>query len=288
MKLLVTGANGFVGSYFVEHYKSNYDIQAFSFSHDDFESLDLNGIELIIHLSALVHQVAHANEAKYRKINVAQTLGLAKKAKLQGVSHFIFMSSVKVYGEETDKVLDEHSPCNPKDAYGKSKLEAEKALQSLEDENFKVSIIRTPIVYGKGVKANFSSLIRLIKKVPLLPFRGIKNRRSIVYIGNLSAIIDQIVQTRESGIFLASDESAVSTSELIELIASALHKKIYLFTIPFFSLLLKVLKPALYQRLYQSLEIDNTLTKERLSFSNPFSMEQGIKNTIDQGDTTCK
>ncbi len=282
MNILLTGSTGFVGSYFKNHYSGEYTIDTFSFLNNDLSDLDLTQIDVVVHLSALVHQMGGASTEEYRNVNVTQTLELAQKAKQSGVKHFIFMSTVKVYGEETDTVYREDTPCHPQDAYGKSKLEAEKGLQELENDIFKVSIIRTPIVYGEGVKANILNFIKLIKKIPVLPFGDIQNRRSMVYIGNLSAIIARIIKTGRSGIFLAADDRAVSTTELVQLFAGALHKKVFLLSVPFFPLLLKQLKPSFYKRLYESLEVDNTLTKEKLGFSNSYSVEEGIKLMINE------
>lgn len=280
MNILLTGSNGFIGSYFKDHYSNEYKIETFSFLNDDLADLNLTQIDSIVHLSALVHQMGGASKEEYKSVNVNQTLELAKKAKESGVKHFIFMSTVKVYGEESDIVYSENTPCNPQDEYGKSKLEAEKALQKLEDNTFKVSIIRTPIVYGKGVKANILNLINLVKKVPVLPFAHIENKRSIVYVGNLCAIIDRIIKVGKSGIFLASDDRALSTSEFVELIALALNKKIFLVSLPFFPQLLEKIKPSFYKRLYKSLEVDNTFTKKELGFSNTHSVEEGIELMI--------
>lgn len=147
-------SNGFVGSYFIKKYKEKYEIKSFSFLKDDINSLDCSDVDVVFHLSALVHQMGGASKEEYEKVNVTQTLELAKRAKESGVKHFVFMSTVKVYGEETNTKYTEKSVCNPEDEYGKSKLKAELELLKLEDESFKVSIIRTPIVYGHGVKAN--------------------------------------------------------------------------------------------------------------------------------------
>jgi len=282
MNILLTGSNGFVGSYFKNNYSNEYRIETFSFLNDDLADLDLTQTDTIVHLAALVHQMGGATKEEYKNVNVIQTLALAKKAKQSGVKHFIFMSTVKVYGEEADTVYREDTLCNPQDEYGKSKLEAENALRKLEDDIFRVSIIRTPIVYGEGVKANILNLINLIKKVSVLPFANIQNRRSMVYIGNLSAIIDRIIKTGKSGIFLASDDRAVSTTELVQLIAAVLNKKVFLLSVPFFPLLLKKLKPSFYNRLYKSLEVDNTFTKKKLGFSNMYSVEEGIKLMINE------
>lgn len=280
MKLLITGSNGFVGNYFINKYKGEYDIRTFSFLKDDINSLDCSEVDVVFHLSALVHQMGGASSEDYERVNVTQTLQLAKKAKKSGIKHFVFMSTVKVYGEETNSKYTENTVCNPEDDYGKSKLKAEQELQKLEDENFKISIIRTPIVYGYGVKANIKNLINLVNKVPVLPFGKIKNKRSMVYIGNLCHLVDEIITQEKQGIFLASDDEPLSTTRLIELIAKNLHKKVYLIKIPFFESLLKIVKPSFHKRLYGSLEVDNRITKEKLNLKNPYSVEDGIRLMI--------
>ncbi|CAM4017802.1 NAD-dependent epimerase/dehydratase family protein [Arcobacter cloacae] len=283
-KLLITGSNGFVGNYFISRYKNKYNIKTFSFLKDHINNLDCSDIDVVFHLSALVHQMGGASCEEYERVNVTQTLQLAKNAKESGVKHFVFMSTVKVYGEETESKYTEDSTCTPEDEYGKSKLKAEIELQKLEDEDFKVSIIRTPIIYGYGVKANIKNLVNLVNKVSILPFGNIQNKRSMVYIGNLCHIVDEVITQQKSGIFLASDDEPLSTSRLIELIAKNLDKKIYLVKIPFFESLLKILKPSFHKRLYGSLEVDNSVTKEVLfgkaKASLPYSVEEGIRLMI--------
>jgi UDP-glucose 4-epimerase len=190
------------------------------------------------------------------------------------------MSTVKVYGEETNTSYTENSICKPEDEYGKSKLKAEKELLKLENENFKVSIIRTPIVYGYGVKANIKSLVNLVNKVPILPFGKITNKRSMVYIGNLCHLMDTVMQQQQRGIFLSGDDEPLSTTKLCELIAVNLDKKVYLIKIPFFETLLRLVKPSFHKRLYESLEVDNSITKQKLNLTNPYSVEDGIKLMI--------
>lgn len=278
-KILITGSNGFVGSYFIKKYKEKYEIKTFSFLKDDMNSLDCSDIDVVFHLSALVHQMGGASKEEYERVNVTQTLLLAKKAKESGIKHFVFMSTVAVYGIETG-IMSEKSNCNPINEYGKSKSRAEMELKKLENKNFKVSIIRPPIVYGKNAPGNMKSLLKLINKVPLLPFGKIENKRSMVYIGNLCHLVDEVITQEQSGIFLASDDEAISTSRLIELIAKNLDKKVYLVKIPFFESLLKILKPSFHKRLYGSLEVDNSITKKKLNLKNPYSVEEGIKLMI--------
>ncbi len=284
MNILITGGSGFVGSYFIEHFDNKYNIRKFSFRNGNLDRLDFDDIDVIIHLSALVHQMNGAEKEEYERINVKQTLDLARKAKDSGVKQFVFMSTVKVYGEETKEPYSENSICNPEDEYGKSKLKAEQELLKLGSDDFRVSIIRTPVVYGYGVKANIKNLVTLVQKVPVLPFGGIQNKRSMIYVGNLCFFVDTIIQKQVSGIFLVSDERAVSTTELIELIAKALEKHIYLIKVPLFEKLLKILKPSFQKRLFENLEVDNRKTLVKLfgieGVSLPYSVEDGIKFMI--------
>lgn len=279
MKILLTGSNGFIGSYFKSHYKELYNINTFSFRNNDLKELKLLDTDTIIHLSALVHKMNGASEEEYEKVNVTQTLELGNKAKENGVKHFIYMSTIAVYGKEVG-VINEDSVCNSITDYGKSKLKAEVELQKLEDDNFKVSIIRPPIVNGYNAPGNMKSLINLVNKVPVLPFANIQNRRSMVYVGNLCHLIDVIIQKKASGVFLASDDKAISTTRLIELIAKGLGKNVYLIKLPFFKELLNLVKPSFYKRLYESLEVDNSKTKKILEFENLYSVEDGIRFMI--------
>lgn len=281
MNILLTGSNGFLGTYFIKKYNSIYNIKTFSFLKDDFSSLECKNIDVVIHLSALVHQMNGVSIQEYEKINVTQTMDLAKKGKSSGVKHFIFMSTVKVYGEETTKAYTELSDCNPIDNYGKSKLKAEKELLELEAENFKVSIIRTPIIYGYGVKANIKSLVKLVNRIPIIPLGNISNYRTMVYIGNLCHLINEIIMQNKEGIFLAADDISLSTSQLIIKISKVLKKKVFLIYLPLFPCILKLLKPSFYKRLFCSLEVDNSITKDKLNLINPYSNDEGIKYMIE-------
>jgi len=280
MRLLLTGASGFIGSSFSAHYRNKFDIESFSF-HRNLNELSLSTIDAVVHLAALVHQMDGASIHAYHEVNVVKTLALAKKAKEAGVKHFVFMSSVKVYGEESDLSYTETTSCHPKDPYGASKLEAEKALLAMQDENFRVAIIRTPLVYGEGVKANVLRLITLTERYHYLPFGKIDNKRSMIYVENLTYLIAELLVQNQTGIFLASDDKPLSTSELIIYIAKALDKKCILFSATLLKYLLKRIKPALYQRLYQSLYVDNAMTKKRLHLQNPYTTQEGIIKMVD-------
>ena len=249
---------------------------------DNFDTLKLDGIDCVIHCGALVHQMKR--EPSYEEFfdsNVNHTLQMAIKAKANNVKQFIFISTIKVFGEESKKIFDENSPTSPKDDYGLTKKIAEEKLFELEDKNFKVAILRLPLVFGPGVKANFRSLINIVNQFKILPLGSINNKRSIVFVGNVCHYIFQIIKLRERGIFIANEDESFSTSELINQISKALGKNIILFSIPLFNQILKILKPKYYQRLFENLEVDNSLTKKILKIKkNKYSCNQSFKETI--------
>ena len=278
-KILLTGSNGYLGNSFLNQYKNKYVFEKFSLLNQKLEDINFDGTDIVLHCAALVHQKEEHSYEKYQEINVEYPLKLAKLAKQNGVKQFVFISTIAVYGEDIQK-LDENTICNPITPYGKSKLEAENELLKLNDNNFVVSIIRPPMVYGKNAPGNIDSLVKLVKKSPIIPLGNIENKRSFISIQNLCHIIDEVITQQKAGIFLASDDEPLSTSRLIELIAKNLDKKIYLIKVPFFESLLKILKPSFHKRLYGSLEVDNTITKEKLNLKNPYSVEDGIRLMI--------
>lgn len=282
MNILVTGSHGYIGSSFINAYKDTYVFSTFSLQKNRLQDIHLNNINVVLHCAALVHQKNAIDDEEYYEINTTYPLELAKKAQKYGVKQFIFLSSVAVYGENKE-YLTEKTSCDPVSSYAKSKLKAEQLLQELNDENFIVSIIRPPMVYGYNAPGNIVSLIQLIQRVRLLPFAKINNRRSFLYIGNLISLINTIVVQQKAGIFLASDDTALSTTELIKFIATNLNRKMYLLNVPLFENCLKLLKPSLYKKLYGNLEIDNTITLERLKYQNPYQTKEGIKLMIKRG-----
>ena len=285
--LMITGASGFIGSNFIERYKDKYNIISVDLLKVKPEELNFKNVDCVLHLAALVHQMNGAPREKYFEVNTELTKRIAEESKKQGVKHFVFYSTVKVYGYDGDLynhniILNENSSCNPKnDPYGESKWEAEKILKNLEDENFKVGIIRPPMVYGKGVKGNMESLIKLIEKLPILPFNYNKNRRSLVNIENLMYLTSLVIDKKAQGVFLPLDEKKLSLKEIVEGIEKAYElKRINLQMIqPFFWLLTK-LKPNIMVRLYGSLQFENKETKEKLNYISQINYENGIKKMI--------
>jgi UDP-glucose 4-epimerase len=278
MKILLTGAEGFVGSRMRQ--SASFEFVPFSFSRGDLDAIDFSGIDAVVHLAALVHQMKGAEETEYFRINRDGTVALAKRAKRAGVKQFVFMSSVKVYGEENDLPYTESSLCHPTDPYGRSKLEAEQQLGELMDETFAIALIRSPLVYGEGVKANMLSLMRLVDRFALLPFGHLDNKRSMIYVGNLVHLIGEIVRQGKSGIFLAADNGPVSTTRLVESMAKAMGKELKLFSCPLLAGILKRLRPGLYRRLYKSLYVQNAKTVDALRLENPFTFDEGIGRMV--------
>jgi nucleoside-diphosphate-sugar epimerase len=282
-KILITGANSFLGMNYIRLSKFK-DVEEVSLLERNPDDVNFSSYTNIIHLAAIVHQSKKIPEKKYFQINRDLCLKVAGNAKKAGVENFIFLSTVKVYGKSSTNFepLNEDSPCNPVDPYGESKYQAEIGLKKLEDDKFKVSIIRTPLVYGDGVKANMYNILKLVDRFSILPFGKVNNKRSFTFVDNIVAYIDRIIEKKAYGTFIAMDENPLSTTELIKGISTSLGKKIYLFKVPEF--LLKTfgyIFPGIISRLYGSLEFNNHKTLERLNFKPPFTSEEGIMSMVE-------
>lgn len=281
-KILITGSDSFVGRNIIESSKYR-DIDEISLYDNKPEDIDFGNYDVVIHLVAIVHQSKGIPENEYFRINRDLCVNVATCAKEAGVKQFIFLSTVKVYGEyiPKEKPWNEDSICNPDDSYGKSKYDAEISLRRIETKNFIVSIIRTPLVYGKGVKANMLSIIKLVEKFPVLPLGSVSNKRSFTSAENLVAFIDRIIEKKATGIFIAMDEVPLSTTELVIYISKYLERKILLFRMPNLLVRLgKYLIPTIFDRLYGSFAIDNSKTLKTLDFRPPYSVEEGIERMI--------
>lgn len=281
-RILITGTNSFVGTNIIRYSKYREIDEISLFDHKP-EEIDFSKYDIVIHLVAIVHQKISIPEKEYMKINRDLCLDTAKNAKKGGVKQFIFLSSVKVYGKyiHGKGAWNEFSECHPDDSYGISKYEAEKGLRQLEDKNFRVSIVRTPLVYGDGVRANMLSIIKLIKTIRILPFKNIRNKRNFSCAQNLAAFIDRIIERNSSGTFIAMDKEAISTTELTEIISDTLKIKVILFKIPDpFIELAMILLPSVFERLYGSFEMDNSWTLEALDFEPPVTIKEGLRNMV--------
>ena len=299
MQVLVTGANGFVGKALTEDLRARgMTVVAATRRPDDGSvavgemdgatdwTAALAGCDAVVHAAARVHQMqenAADAEALYRRTNVDATANLARQAAAAGARRFIFLSSVKAMGEAGHLVPD--APCRPEDAYGRSKRDAEEALLAIGAETgLEVVILRLPLVYGPGVKGNFASLMRLVARGLPLPLGAVRNRRSLVYLGNLTdAIALCLTHPQARGVWLPSDGTPVSTSALIRAIAAAMGRSAPLIPVPpplmlFAAGLLG--KGASAARLFGDLTVDSSPMMRALGWTPPFTMAEGLKATV--------
>ena len=286
--LMITGASGFIGSNFIKNYENEYNIVPVCLIKNKPEDLDYTGVDTILHLAALVHQMKGAPEEKYFEVNTELTKRLAIAAKRKGVKHFVFYSTVKVYGfdgelNNHDFLLTENSPCNPNDPYGASKYEAEKILNSLQDENFKVAMVRPPMVYGEGVKGNMLSLMKLINILPIIPFNYNNNKRSIISTENLLYMTHLIIKNGADGVYLGTEGESVSIKEIVESIEKGLGKKKINIKFPsfIFKLLCKI-KPNIMVRLYGTLAFKQEDNYSKISYKSQDTMDNQIKIMIEK------
>lgn len=310
MKVLVTGANGFVGAPLCRHLSRIDGTKVVALVRDarsappDTEislidringqtdwSRALAGVDAVVHLAALVHQIdtqAGAQES-YQSVNVDGTLNLARQAATAGVKRFVFLSSVKACGEGQAapgmQPYSEASPCEPQDAYGRSKREAELGLLEIAEASaMEAVVLRPPLVYGPGVKANFFDLLRWVDRGLPLPFGAVENRRDFIFVDNLiDAIATTLVHPAAVGrTFFVSDGVRLSTPELIQRIAAALGRPARLVSVPPSWLRLLGLitgKRAAVDRLLGSLMVDDSAIRQITGWRPPCSLETGLQRT---------
>ena len=279
--IAVTGASGFVGKRWLAYNKDRYINISLSLRELDAAALDLKGVDALLHLAGKAHQMDPIEDQVYFDVNYELTRQLADRAKQQGVRQFIYISSTKVYGDDIRETLDERSPCHPTDAYGTSKLQAEQYVQSLADGTFTVAVIRPPLVYGPGVKGNMARLLQLADKNYPLPFGNSCNARSMVFVDNLVELINRIIEQNAGGVFIAGDRQPLATDALLGLIRKELGKSRRLFTVPGpLRAGIRIIRPALYTRLFGSFVVDNGATNRKLDFIPPYTTEQGVAQMV--------
>ena len=279
VKVLITGTNSFVGTNFRKFSKFK-DSEEISLHKNNPEDIDFSKYDVVLHLAAIVHQSGRIDETEYFRVNRDLCLEVALASKKAGIRQFVFLSTLKVYGTLTSgsDPRNELSVCTPDDSYGRSKYAAECGLKKLEDKDFTVSIIRTPLVYGDGVKANMINLVKLVDYLPILPLDKINNKRNFIFAENLIGFIDRIIEKRASGIFIAMDDKSISTSDLIRYISKSLGKRSLFIRMP--EMLYKIcfrFFPDTMDRLFYSLDFDNSITKKVLDYSPPYSTEEGVR-----------
>jgi nucleoside-diphosphate-sugar epimerase len=311
-RILVTGSSGFVGTHLVEKLTSSTDYEVVALVRSfpaqpvervayhtlsDFSDIDaghsaLKGVEVAIHLASRVH-VMNDTEidplAAFRSVNVGHTLKLARSAVTAGAKRFIFVSSVKVNGEGTKpgQPYRETDVPAPSDPYGVSKMEAEEGLRLLAAETgLEVVIVRPVLVYGPGVKANFESMMKWLRRGVPLPLGAIHNQRSLVALDNLVDLILTCTSHPAAAdqTFLVSDGEDVSTTQLLQKLANSLGRPARLLPFPEWALTTGarlVGRSAFSQRLCGSLQVDITKARSLLGWTPVVSVDQGLRETAE-------
>ena len=312
MKIAVTGANGFIGAALTHKLcEKGYDVRGIVRSKE--RSLNRNsrleifavgeinsdtnwgdalkGIDVVIHLASRVHKLIDVSInplADYRGVNTGGTQKLAEMSAQAGTRRLLFISTIKVNGEKTiGAAFTENHTASPQDPYAISKWEAEQALHNISDSTgLEIVILRLPLIYGQGVKANFLRLLDIVNKNIPLPLSMVNNKRSMIYIGNLIDVIIRCIEHPDAAnqTFLVSDGQDVSTPDLIKMIAGAMGKKARLFPCPapFLKVIGKVIgKSDEIERLTDSLQIDTAKIRRELNWTPPFTLEQGLRVTAD-------
>ena len=302
--ILLTGSNGFLGQYLSQFLaEKGYSVLAHTrqpqvFDHpnitninfdlnDNLDSLDLSHVDVIIHCAGRAHimnEIAESPLKAYRHTNVQGTLNLAKKAAESGVKRFIYLSSIKVNGEQTTtQAFCPNDDVHTDDPYGLSKYEAEQALLALSQRTgLEVVIIRPVLIYGPKVKANFKSMVNLASKKLPLPIGCLDNKRSMVSVYNLADLIHTCMTHPNANgeVFLASDQDDISVKQLFEKLASHQNNKLLMLPIPksLIGLLASLVgKKAVASRLCSELIVDTTKNTQFLGWTAPYSVDESLQ-----------
>lgn len=310
MKILVTGASGFIGSAIVNSLSlvKHFEVVALVRSKENcldnpnieyrlgelgfIADIDLTDIDVIIHAAGRAHVMKETTlnaMAEFRRVNTKGTLDLAQSAIESGVKRFVFLSSIKVNGESTSlgRPFSSISEVKPNDPYGVSKHEAEEGLRKISHlKNLEVVIIRPPLVYGPGVKGNFNTILKFVSSGVPLPLASIKkNKRSMVSLANLVSLVVKCCYhaNAKNKTFLVSDNSDVSTAELLRKVGDSIGRPARLFHFPGILLLLiaKVFRKGdMVQRVLGTLQVDISQTCRDLDWQPPQELEDGLKELI--------
>lgn len=236
-KILITGANSYIGTSFENHLKQwpdKYQVDTVDMVKSNWREKNFSQYDVVYHVAGIAHsdtrKVSEERKALYYKINTDLTVETARKAKTDGVRQFIFMSSAIVYGDSApigkSKVISKDTPVSPMNFYGDSKVQAEIGIKHLENETFKVIILRPPMIYGKGSKGNYFELAKLARNLPLFP--NMKNERSMLYIGNLVEFVRLMIDNEKQGTYWPQNAEYSNTSVMVKQIAAVYGKKIIL------------------------------------------------------------
>lgn len=242
-RVLITGKNSYIGQSLINWVHDNklpIEFESIDLRDPSWKLKSFSGYDSIFHVAGIAHiKESKKNRDLYFNVNRDLAYDVAKKAKNDGVKQFIFLSSMSVYGMETGIIKQDTKP-TPKTAYGKSKYEAERLIQGLQDSNFNVVILRPPMVYGPKSKGNYQFLSSFARRSFIFP--KFENKRSMIFINNLSSFVKDLIENNESGLFFPQDGDYVNVSEMVQLINEVNDKKIIFTKIfnPFIKLLTKI------------------------------------------------
>ncbi|WP_431803269.1 NAD-dependent epimerase/dehydratase family protein [Halobacillus andaensis] len=278
-KILITASSSYIGKNiekWLTESQEHYYIESISVRKESWKRKDFSAFDVVLHLAGIAHQKeTHKNSFLYYKVNRDLAYEVAKKSKRQGVKQFVFLSSMSVYGVENG-VISKETRCNPKSNYGQSKLQAEELIQPLSDDQFKVCIIRPPMIYGKGCKGNYVKLSRLVNYIPFFP--NLNNKRSMIYIDNLSNFIKYLIDHCKGGLFFPQNKDYVNTFELVKTIAFYHNKNIK--GISLFNPVLNNVKTPLLNKIFGDLVYEKEMSSIG-SFEDycVYNFEESIKLT---------
>ena len=287
-KILITGANSYIGISFERYIKDNYNcvysIDTIDMINPNWRNKSFSGYDAVFHVAGIAHsesgKISDEKARLYYSVNTDLTKETAKKAKSDGVSQFVFMSSAIVYGASApigkSKIITEATPVNPENCYGDSKVQAEKGILPLQDDTFKVVILRPPMIYGHGCKGNYSLLSKIAKKTLVFPY--INNSRSMIYIENFCEFVRLVIDNEEQGIFHPQNNEYSNTSEIVVLIGNAQGKKVRL--VKGLAWLLRALShiSGLVNKAFGNLSYSKELSVYKTDYCK-YSLEQSIKKT---------
>ncbi len=237
-KILITGANSYIGVSFAEYINKNfsdlYEVDTVDMIDGSWREKSFSGYDTVYHVAGIAHsdngKISEERKKLYYAVNCDLAVETAKKAKADGVGQFIFMSSAIVYGKSAkigkQKMITIDTPVNPENCYSDSKVQAENGLRPLEDDNFKLVILRPPMIYGKGSKGNYPTLSKFGKKLPFFPY--VKNERSMLHIDNLLEFVRLMVENEEKGTFFPQNAEYGNTSEIVKMIGTVHGRKVRL------------------------------------------------------------
>jgi UDP-glucose 4-epimerase len=223
-KVLVIGDDSYIGMSFEAFARDKLEIKMVSSRNNAWREVDFAGYDSVLHCAGIAHISRDPKmESLYYEVNCNLAVDVANKAKSENVKQFIFLSSMLIYGSKNNEINHITTP-NPDNFYGNSKLKAEQELQKLSDNDFKLCIVRPPMVYGKGSKGNFPKLVKLARKTPLFP--NFPNKRNMIYIDNLCNFICDLVNNENEGVFLPQNIEYVNTTELVRCIRECHGKRL--------------------------------------------------------------